>query len=129
MSSGFEPEQPDPVGPPIVNGRTTAPLGRDRGLLEHVLAQTDQRNGAAGGVDRDVLIALREVANRHRGLPFCLDPIACELVRAVLKGNFPGPADHPPFVQMFRQIALTLFEDPNTCERLQEFWTRLSQVE
>mgnify|MGYP000666376286 CR=1 FL=1 len=95
-------------------------------VLEHVLQATlaiCARDEPLQGSDME---RLRAVARRHPDCRELTEPIAAELVRAVLGGNFlraddadgVGPA-------AVAQIARSLLEDPAAGPRLQRFWDRL----
>jgi hypothetical protein len=68
--------------------------------------------------------ALRQVARRYPGHPFVLDPVAVELVLAVLDNRL--LTNERSRREAALQIAETLFEDPALHERLERLWLRLS---
>lgn len=100
----------------------------DLPLLEQVLQET-----LAGGTSTDPLRrqqwqALVEVARRHRGEALVLEPVAVDLVEALLRSRFDQlqlPADS--WQHMSRVIATTLLDDPHAQARLATFWGQLSE--
>jgi hypothetical protein len=88
---------------------------RETLLLDEPLAAGDQQ-------------ALAEVARRHRGRPLTLEPVARELVSAILRNHFSGL---PGFLRgeqsLSAQVAQSLMEDPVARERLEAFWVRLGE--
>ena len=98
----------------------------DPELLERVLQETFSAvisDDPLAKTDRDVLT---EVALRYPGQPLCLQPVATELVFALLRthlGRFES------FVQagntLAARIAETLMEDPEARKRLGSLWDRL----
>lgn len=112
-------------------------------LLEAVLAWTmanlDQQRNASD----DVLGPFLEVARQHAGTPFTADPIGTELVLAALRrqlgaGSFAGKSagvneagaerqrqTQDRWRQVARQLAATIWEDPQAHPRLERFWANL----
>ena len=72
------------------------------------------------------LEALSEVCRRLGGQPFCLEPVAVELVQAVLRDFYGGetsPKDAWRSISL--DIAQTLLDDPALSERFSGLWARL----
>ena len=98
-------------------------------LLDEVLSQT-----AAASRTKDLradptLRLFLDVARRHQGKPFVLDPVAIDLVAAALQFEFRGRILSPEFRdRMSVDVARTIFEDPVCHDRLQTFWNRLISV-
>jgi hypothetical protein len=98
----------------------------DAGALDVVLratlesAETDER------VTREEVDALREVARRRSPGPLVFDPVAIELVEAIIVVNY-GQLRRPPEVWRATavKIATLLFESPTTRARLENLWARL----
>ncbi len=95
-------------------------------LLESVLHATLTICASDEPLDPSDLQRLREVARRHAGCSTVTEPVAVELVRAVLEGHFPSGS----FVEgvgptAVTQIAQTLLDDPASKARLERFWNRL----
>jgi hypothetical protein len=100
----------------------------DRALLEKVLEETlsASHHGAPGSITG--LEALRDVARRYRGQPLVLDPVAMELVWAMLRSSFPKVREGSrEWRTMSTRIAQTLLDDPVARERLKAFWGRLTE--
>jgi hypothetical protein len=97
-----------------------------RRVLEDVLKQTASLYSFEPPTDPGDLVVLKDVARRHPRAPFALDPVVVQLVRALLGRQLAGlwtSEDHLNAVSA--QIAETLFENPETNERLEKLWTRL----
>ena len=98
----------------------------DPDLLERVLQETSELCSTGGPLEGAEREALEEVARRHHGEPLSLDPIGIELVQAVLQSHFPAQPHASQLWQALTvQIALTLFEDPASHDRLQSLWVGL----
>jgi len=98
----------------------------DAGLWEKVLQQTAelfQSDQPLEAADRE---AIRAVARRHRGSPLGLDPVAIELVQAVIGTRF---GQRPESAELWREmaacVAATILDDPVSQARLQALWVRL----
>jgi hypothetical protein len=101
----------------------------DRTLLESVLRQTLEENGSGVPLDDAETAALLQVAGRYRGQPCTLEPVAAELVQAVLQTHFQELSKSLEFWRtVSAQIAQTVFDDPVARTRLEELWHRLSGV-
>jgi hypothetical protein len=60
-----------------------------RAWLERLLTDSLVEDGSTGDLsDSDLVGSLIEVAARHRGQPFSLDPVAVEMVLATLTTRF-----------------------------------------
>ena len=98
----------------------------DPALLEKVLRETSDICSAGSPLDGADREALTEVARRHRGEPLTLEPVGVELVQAVLRSHFPTQPHASQLWQALTvQIALTLFDDPASHDRLQALWVGL----
>ena len=101
----------------------------DGGLLEQVLQATLFCSGEGGSPDEPLMASLVEVARRHQGRPLSLDPVLTDLIQAIVRINLSHLAGRDADWQaMSRQIAATLWEDQRSQERLERFWTRLSEA-
>jgi hypothetical protein len=101
----------------------------DASLLEKVLVQTlnDQSVQSLEAGDREIL---RAVARRHSGAAFAFEPIAVELVEALLRSQLaPGAEPSESWGVMCRQIAQTMFDDPVSHNHLNALWNLLCQTE
>ena len=66
------------------------------------------------------------VASRYRGQPLESEPVAAELVFAVVEHHFLGlPGFSAIGHALSARVARTLMEDPACCQRLGELWARL----
>jgi hypothetical protein len=97
-------------------------------MLEQILSA---RTGGApdkGFVEPADVEALEAVARKLAGRPFALEPVAVELVFAMIEVQFHKagiPAD--TLRTMAEQIATTLYDDPVSRQRLEALWLGLSQ--
>jgi hypothetical protein len=98
----------------------------DAHLLEQVLLRMRDLCGGGEPLEEKEMECLREVARRYRGLPLTREPVAVELVLAVV-GVFDRVVkyDRDDWRRIAEQVAQTLLEDPPTAERLNRFWARL----
>jgi hypothetical protein len=115
-----------PLGAPAPQTRATGQPAAERALLESVLQWTEATLWADDPLEAADVDALRQVARRHPGAPLSPDPVAVELVQAMLQTQFAVHADWLPVWQgASGVIAQTLFEDPGARERLEVLWSRL----
>lgn len=97
-------------------------------LLDRILEETRLGETAVDEEGAEGLRALRQAAVRHPGAAFSLEPVAVELVRAVV-----GPAyrklagSEEAWQVMTQKIAQTLFDDLRTRRRLEILWQRLCE--
>ena len=124
MSSAYNAGEPAPA--PLPEASSPEP-SRDE-VLEQVIAQT-LNAGPAQVPDPAAAAAFQHVLGQYCGQTFLPDPIGVELVRAVLRLQFPA-ADHAEsrFDAMARQIAATLCNDPVARQRLESLWARLCEA-
>lgn len=114
-----------PSEPPLPDVEKTP----ERGLLEQVLQETLFGSSKGGSMDEPLMASLVEVARRHQGCPLSYDPIMVDLVQAIVRINLSHLAARDADWQaMSRQLAATLWEDQPSQERLERFWTRLSEA-
>jgi len=98
----------------------------DREFLEKVLEETLLAADGSEKVTQADLEAVQGVARRFGGQPFKLEPVAVELVQAILSSYFRTPPNSPePWQAMSVEIAQSLLEDPVLKERLEALWLRL----
>ncbi|NQT37023.1 MAG: hypothetical protein HQ581_06015 [Planctomycetes bacterium] len=98
----------------------------DDAVLESVLRETLRADPGEDTDDPIDMGALREVVARHPGQPFSKEPIALEMVWAVLCDHFRiDPTGSVAWRAASAHIAETLFDDPRTRERLATLWNRL----
>ncbi len=124
---GFEPRDRPPAEPRLAD-ELLARLP-DQKLLNQVLTET-----ALGELDDDQYSAedlrlLREVAARYPTAAFDLEPVAVELVRAVVGEPFRGLLGaQEQWWTITYEIAQTLFNDPRSRQRLELLWIRLREA-
>jgi hypothetical protein len=98
----------------------------DRALLHDVLQKTLTVCSSDEPLDGENRRALDAVVDRHRGKPFGVEPVAVELVEAVLRTEkAKPPGSRKPWRAVARQVAQTLCGDPSARQRLEAFWVRL----
>jgi len=125
-ASAFDPSRPAGQSPSPRESSETEGIP-ERGLLEKVLQQT-LSGGAAVKLDPGDLEALRKVARTHRGKPLVLDPVAVELVYAILCVQFPEQFRSAVTAKaMSAEIARALIDDPTGRQRLEAIWTDLGE--
>lgn len=145
-SSPYNPQDPGAKGERLpeegaLDSSTGKPAGRgpapdepvpDPALLESVLRETletpvgDSSDDPLADGDME---ALKEVARRHRGRPFSLEPVAVDLVEAMLHQQFPvRPESVDKWRAIAAQVAQTLCDDPHSYDRLRNLWKHLSGV-
>lgn len=131
-SSAFRRQEPAPNdGPSDTDAaRSRADKAHGRELLESVLRQTLEHSDSGTPLDDADQEALAQVAGHHLGEPLTLEPVAVELVEAVLILHFQGLADAPAFWRHVAvQVAETLLGDPVMQRRLEELWRNLCRAE
>ncbi len=130
--SASTPDPQDAAGTPQSGPEQTSPPTDqtcDRTLLEQVLRQTLQENGAGVQLEDADKEALLQVTARYRDQPFSLEPIAVEMVWAILQTHFQTLSHSTGFWRMVSaEIAQTLFDDPQARPRLEELWRHLCRV-
>ena len=100
------------------------------GLLERVLDQTFRRLRAQDGLEEAEAAALVDVARRRRGEPFSIDPVATELVRAVLADALAASVTPPPqFDALVAQVTKTIGDDETSRARLERLWSELNEIQ
>jgi len=109
----------DPVGP-----QATPETAE---LLENVLQETLAVCTSDEPLDRGEIERFLQVARRHRGQPLAADPVAGELVFAVLARHFAGEFREEFWRAAAARIARTLLDDPVAKARLERFWGRLCE--
>jgi hypothetical protein len=108
--------QPPPERPPL-----------DPALLRQVIEQTLSAAEANAPIESIDLQRLKVVAHRRRGQPLTLEPVAVEMVRALLGPDFANLGRDPDaFLAMTSQIARSLVDDPASFARLAALWKRLT---
>jgi hypothetical protein len=100
----------------------------NREVLDRVLREALVTIAPSEWLRGQGLEAVSAVARRHRGEPFALDPIAVELVEALL-GLLLGRARDgaSPWQRMSVAVAETLCDDPVANGRLESLWKVLSR--
>jgi hypothetical protein len=98
-------------------------------LMERVLQETLSATAQGQPLAESDMAALLEVARRHRGAALTLEPVAVDLVQALLRVRFATVAAADGLrLAAARRIAATLLEDPPSHDRLLVFWGRLSEA-
>jgi len=116
-----KPYEPQPTPPP-------APSVRDSFLLERVLQETLSL-GNIRQLRPAEMQSLVAVARRYPGASLIADPIAVELVEAMLSTRFAHLQASAAFWRdAARRIARSLCEAPESRERLSRFWTQLCEL-
>ena len=101
-----------------------------RRVLEDVFKQTAALYSLEQGSDPADLEPLLEVARRLRGIPFQLEPVLVELVRATLRRQLKVAwQSDEQLAAVADRVARSLYENPETQERLNALWERLRAVE
>lgn len=99
-------------------------------LLREVLQHTTEIGGEGEPLERREREALAEVARRYRGRPLVVEPVAAELVGAMLVTLLPAPANSAEDrAAIARHVAQTLVDDPRCKERLAAIWKRCCEEE
>ncbi|MCC6126793.1 MAG: hypothetical protein IT426_17660 [Pirellulales bacterium] len=114
---------------PAAEAASATPRPADSALLERVLRQTLEICGPNEPIDAAEMRALREVAERHRGRPLELEPVAVELVAAAIDGICPTEKNSDLWRNISAQVARILMDDPSTFARMKSLWIRLGGVE
>jgi hypothetical protein len=106
----------------------SAPLIADDALDAIVRATLESADDEAH-VTNEEIAALAAVARRHRLAPLSYDPVAIELVEAIIQANY-GPLGRPPEVwhATAAKIAALLLESPASRARLENLWSRLVEA-
>ena len=108
---------------PQAGGADRAP---EQGLLEAILRETVPEMDVAtplGSAERE---GLRDVARRHAGRDLVLDPVAVELVQAVLRPSVPDAwTGGEPWRRLTCAVATAVFDDPQFRRRLEALWSGL----
>ncbi len=132
MSSAFNHGNSRPAPQPAAAQETpaqpTSPQPVGSRMLDQVLASTRGQSPAAGFVEPSDVDALRAVVEALRDQPFALEPVARELVHAMLEVQFRKAQIAPTTLRaMSLQLATTLCEDPSSRQRLADLWTALCE--
>ena len=113
---------PSPGDRPFRSGDSTS-----RKVLEDVLRQTASFYSFEPPTDPADLQPLKEVAARLRGSPFELDPVAVELVTAMLRRQLKNFwTSEEQLASVSQRVAQSLFENPDAHDRLESLWLRLT---
>jgi hypothetical protein len=129
MSNGLQGQQPGggESGPSSFKAALRGSVP-DPALLLRVLEQTLSSKDAPDAVEAADIERLKTVARQRHGQPLTVEPVAVEMVRAVLGAHFARLGKDPDtFNDITLQIARTLMEDPSACKRLETLWSRLNE--
>lgn len=95
-------------------------------MLDQILSLTSGGEPQAGFVEPADVQPLMDVARSLASVPFVLEPVAVELIHAVLQVQFQKAGLKAEQVRaMARQIATTLCDDPASRSRLESLWNAL----
>jgi hypothetical protein len=101
----------------------------DRGFLDQVLNRAFQGGERPSAeVESATLDELRRIAKTYQGHPLTVEPVAVELVHAVLARRAIRGEKPESWQKMLTQVAESLFDDPASKERLEAFWARLCEA-
>jgi hypothetical protein len=127
-ASGFDPGQySDRPARADAEVPTTDGRARDRAWFERVLEETERLLASEDALEPRQIEALKEVARRHPGERLALEPIAVELVLAVVSVQFGAlGVSAPVWQEAAWQIAQALWEDPVARPRLETLWVHIS---
>ena len=131
MSSSFDRENSNNL-PENVSASESArtPSLYGSGLLRKVLQHTTELGNADEPLSRREVEALRGVVNRHRGQPLAVEPVARELVDAMLVSLLPSAGNGAETRRAVAgQVAQTLLDDQTGSARLAAIWKRLCEEE
>lgn len=100
-----------------------------RRVLEDVLRQTAALYSVEQASDPADLEALRQVARKFPGAPFGFEPILVEMVRTMLRRQLKSAwQSEEQLTIVAERVARTLHENPESHDRLNDLWNRLSGV-
>jgi len=102
------------------------PTSQEEQALEDAVRTTLVNTEADGPVSPEEIAALQGVAKRHGHGPLTLDPIAIELVEAMIQVNY-GHLQRPREVwqETATRVAKLLCDAPEARARLENLWRRL----
>lgn len=130
MSQGFQSGgSPDRPSREVEQPRDPRDSVSNKELLDQIL-QTTLSLGRGGNdpLSPEELRTLTAVAKRRGGEPLSVET-AMELVQVVLRLRFRSLADsRDQWERMTRQIAETIFDDPQSNDRLRSLWTLLCEA-
>jgi hypothetical protein len=95
--------------------------------LVDVLDRALRLSSSSQDIDPAEAAALRAVGERHRGKELTVEPVACELVAAMLESFYRRRAPEL-WRRLARPIAATLLDDPASQERLEALWRSLNEA-
>ena len=99
-------------------------------LLKEILQHTSEIGGDGEPLERREREALADVVRRYRGRPLDVEPVAAELVGAMLVTLLPSPANSAEDrAVVARHVAQTLLDDPRCQDRLAAIWKRCCEEE
>ncbi len=105
-----------------------SPPAATRELLEQVLRQTIAASETTEGLEENERTALRSVVDRHGGTPLSLEPIAVELIEAMLRLRMAALSKSDKFwKELSLWIAQTMMDDPDSKSRLESLWANLER--
>jgi len=104
---------------------TSDAAGPESGVLDDVVRATIASAETDDRLTSQELAALKEVARRWGDAPFSLEPIAVELVQAIVMTNYGQLRAQQDWPSMTARIARNLYESPAANARLNNLWRRL----
>lgn len=115
-----------PYGESQVAG-PSSPSSDQADVLQRVLDQSISRLSDESDPIPIDLESLLAIARRHAGSPLTLEPIAVELVEAVLTEALGWGWQRPEqWRPLSRQLAQTVINDGRSFERMERLWRRLN---
>lgn len=97
-------------------------------LLDEVLAVTLQLTGPDEPLQPEETRTLVNVARQRKNEPLCVETVM-ELVQSVLRLRFRRLVESTAvWEKMTRQIAHTIFDDPQTKSQMEKLWDRLCEA-
>jgi hypothetical protein len=125
-ASEFHPPRRIEPSSPTASQSSASSQAPDQGLLEAILRETLLASEAQTPLEPAEREGLLDVARRHSGRELALEPVALELVQAVLRPVVPDSwADGRLWRSLTFQVATTVFEDPQCRRRLEALWSGL----
>jgi len=130
MPASMPEETPDDETPDMARPAETVSSGlptfQEVQALEDAVRTTLVNSEADGPVSPEEIAALQAVAKRHGHVPLTLDPVAIELVEAIVLVNYGHLQRHSEVWQKTaKKIATLLCDAPESHARLENLWHKL----
>jgi hypothetical protein len=122
------PDQRWPSGEPSANVDPSPTSLENPSAFESVVRTTLELADRGDNASAEEVTALREVARRYGPGDFVWNPMAIELVAAIVKVNYGALNRQPEFWQaVAEKITTVLFESPAAKARVDNLWRRLGE--